>query len=336
MAQNTAQLMLVPERAASSPLAATTPATMRIRVRALTWEAPGVLSLDLVAEEGNALPPFEPGAHIDLHLPTGAIRQYSLCGDTADTSHYRIAVRDVKGGLSSQFVHRKLRPGELLTISAPRNNFPLVDAPRYVFVAGGIGITPLIPMMQAASAKGRPWSLLYCNRRTEDAPFLHDIGTFGGDILLHSSEAGTRLDVAKELGAVRKDTVVYCCGPERLMTAVEKTTAEWPEGTVRFEWFAPRSRPADEASGNFELACEASGLTLQVPPDKSVLAVLNEAGIDVPCSCQQGICGTCEVRVLDGEVDHRDSILSSAERAANATMMTCVSRARGGRLVLDI
>ena len=310
--------------------------TLDVRVRRLTWEAPGVLSLELTAPDGSALPPFEPGAHIDLKLPDGTLRQYSLCGDPADTSHYRLGIRAVSGGLSSSFVHGKLRPGELLTVSAPRNNFPLVGAARYIFVAGGIGITPLITMMREASAKGRPWTLLYCNRRTEDAPFLAEIKNLGGEISFHASEAGTRLDAAQRLGTVQKDTAVYCCGPERLMTAVEEATSAWPEGSVHFEWFTPRSRPAGETSGAFEVVCQQSGLTLTVPPEKSILEVLGEAGIEVPRSCEQGICGTCEVRVISGEVDHRDSILSSAERAANQTMMTCVSRAKSPRLVLDI
>jgi ferredoxin-NADP reductase len=305
-------------------------------LRAMRWEAPGVMSLELVAPDGSELPPFEPGAHVDLHLPGGIMRQYSLCGDPADRTRYRVGIRSVSGGLSSQHVHRKLRPGETVGVSAPRNNFPLVDAQRYLFVAGGIGITPMIPMMRAASEQGKPWTLLYCNKRDADAPFLEEIKSLGGEISLHSTEAGTRLDVIKQLSDVRKDTVVYCCGPDGLMTAVEEATSAWPKDTVRFEWFTPRKRPEDEVAGSFEIVCEASGVTLTVPPEKSVLAVLNDAGIEVPSSCTQGICGTCEVRVIDGEVDHRDSILSSAERAANQTMMTCVSRARGTRLVLDI
>jgi ferredoxin len=144
------------------------------------------------------------------------------------------------------------------------------------------------------------------------------------------------LDVATRLGTAQQDTAVYCCGPERLMLAVEEATAGWPEGSVHFEWFTPRSRPVDEGSGSFDVVCQGSSVTLTVPPDKSLLEVLNEAGIDIPSSCHQGICGTCEVRVLAGEIDHRDSILSTAERAANETMMACVSRARSPRLVLDI
>lgn len=310
--------------------------TFEVRVRSLIWEAPGVLSLELTAPDGNALPPFEPGAHIDLRLPDGTLRQYSLCGDPNDTLRYRLGIRAISGGASSSYVHRKLRPGDVLTVSAPRNNFPLVDAKHYIFVAGGIGITPFIPMMREVSAKGRSWTLLYCNRRNADAPFLAEIKKLGGEISLHSSEAGTRLDVAQRLSKVERGAVIYCCGPERLMTAVEEATSAWPEGSVHFEWFAPRTRPTDEVSGAFEVVCEQSGITLSVPPNKSILETLSEAGIEVPRSCEQGICGTCEVRVISGEVDHRDSILSSAERAANQTMMTCVSRAKSGRLVLDI
>lgn len=310
--------------------------TFQARVRALIWEAPGVLSLELTAADGSELPPFEPGAHIDLKLPDGTLRQYSLCGDPNDLSHYRLGIRAVSGGMSSGYVHRKLRPGDLVTVSAPRNNFPLVEAKHYIFVAGGIGVTPFIPMMREVSAKKGSFTLLYCNKRNEDAPFLAEIKKLGGEISLHASEAGTRLDVAQRLTAVEKDAVIYCCGPEKLMLAVEEATAAWPEGTVHFEWFAPRSRPSDEVSGAFEVVCERSGLTVTVPPERSILDVLTEAGIDIPRSCEQGICGTCECRVISGDVDHRDSILSSAERAANQTMMTCVSRAKSGRLVLDI
>jgi tetrachlorobenzoquinone reductase len=331
--------MNVMETAASAKKSATgpaTPATIEVLVRAMRWEAPGLLSLELAATDGAALPAFEPGSHVDVHLPNGVMRQYSLCGNPADTSHYRIAIRSVSGGLSSQFVHRKLRPGETLTISKPRNNFEFDDAANYLFIAGGIGITPLLPMMRAAAAAHKPWTLLYCNRRDDEAPFLGEISALGGKVNLHSSAAGTRLDVARRLAAIEPGTLVYCCGPERLMLAVEEATAAWPEGCVRFEWFAPRSRDADETAASFEVICQASGMTLTVPPDKTVLAVLNDAGIEVPCSCEQGICGTCEVRVLGGEVDHRDSIQSQTERAANQSMMVCVSRARSPQLLLDI
>lgn len=329
--------MTTPARTHANAPSVTAPSSLQVRVRAMRWEASGVLSLELSAVDGALLPPFEPGAHVDLRLPDGTLRQYSLCGDPSDRSHYRLGIRAVGGGLSSTFVHRKLRPGEFVTVSAPRNNFPLEDAERYIFVAGGIGVTPLIPMMRQASAYGRPWTLLYCNKRDSDAPFLDEIRALGGAISLHSSGAGTRLDVEAQLATVQTGAMIYCCGPEGLMTAVEEATTAWPQDAVRFEWFAPRSRAHEGASGSFEVVCNISGLTLTVPEDRTVLDVLNDAGIEVPCSCQQGICGTCETRVVSGEVDHRDSILSSAERAANQTMMTCVSRAKAGsRLVLDI
>ena len=326
----------VAERTKPEPASLSREPTLQVRVRALIWEAPGVLSLQLAAPDGSPLPPFAPGAHIDLTLPDGTLRQYSLCGDPSDTSHYRLGIRAVSGGVSSGFIHRKLRPGDLLSISAPRNHFPLVEAVGYLFIAGGIGITPLIPMMRQACANGRPWTLLYCNRRTEDAPFLAEIKTLGGEISLHASEGGTRLDIAQRLATVRKNTLVYCCGPERLMTAVERATTAWPDGSIHFEWFTPRGRLADETGGRFEVVCQRSGVTLTVSPDQSILAALTQAGVEIPRSCEQGVCGTCEMRVISGEVDHRDSILSCAEQAANRTMMVCVSRARGMRLVLDI
>lgn len=307
-----------------------------LRLHRITWESPGVLALDFIDPEGRELPPFGPGAHVDLHLPDGLVRQYSLCGDPADRKTYRVGVREVEGGRVSQIIHYEMRPGALIPIGVPRNNFPLVPSPRYLFVAGGIGITPMLPMMREATRAGAQWTLLFCTRRAQEAAFLEEARGLGGEVCLHASEAGSRLDVPARLAQPEPDTVLYCCGPERLMDAVEAATAAWPEDSVRFEWFTPKSRPADEVSGAFELVCDQSGVTLSVPPEKSVLEVLTEAGFDVPRSCEQGICGTCECRVLEGEVDHRDSILSVAERDANEVMMTCVSRAKGGRLVLDL
>ena len=315
---------------------ATATATLTARLRRITWEAPGVLSLDFVASDGGELPPFTPGAHIDLHLPDGTVRQYSLCGDPADRRTYRVGVREVEGGRVSRVIHRDLRPGALMQVGLPRNNFPLVEASEYLFVAGGIGITPLLAMMRAASVQGVRWTLLFCTRRAEDAPFLTEAAALGGTVVVHATDSGTRLDVAARLRTAPPGTVLYCCGPAGLMTAVEQATAAWPDGTVRFEWFTARESPPAGVSEGFEVVCARSGLTLIVPPDQSVLQVLNAAGLDVPCSCEQGVCGTCEVQILEGEADHRDSILSAGERAANTSMMVCVSRAKGPRLVLDV
>jgi ferredoxin-NADP reductase len=224
------------------------PATLQVRVRSMRWEAPGVLSLDLTAPDLSPLAGFEPGAHIDLHLPNGVMRQYSLCGDHSDTSRYRIAIRSVSGGLSSQFIHRKLHAGELLTVSAPRNNFEFVDAENYLFIDGGIGITPLLPMMRRAAAVRKPWTLLFCNRSDDEAPFLDEIRALGGTIKLHSTAAGTRLDVAARLTNVETNTLVYCCGPEQLMLAVEAATAAWPDGRQRSLRMVRAAKPSRRRS----------------------------------------------------------------------------------------
>ena len=309
---------------------------LALRLRRMAWEADGVLSLEFVAPDSSALPAFEPGAHVDLHMPDGQVRQYSLCGDPADRSTYRVAVRAVEGGRASGAILRDLRPGALMAVGLPRNAFAFEASPNYLFVAGGIGITPLLPMMRQATRAGAAWRLLFCTRRAAGAPFLAEARALGGEVTLHASELGARLDAAARLAAVPPETMLYCCGPEALMAAVEVATRHWPAGAVRFEWFAPRSRPEGEVAGAFAVHCARSGVSLAVPPARSVLDALSDAGITVARSCEQGICGTCECRVLEGEVDHRDSILSAAERAANQVMMPCVSRAKSARLVLDL
>lgn len=318
--------------------------TMTLRVHRVTWEAPGVVSVDLRDPDGGSLPRVEPGAHLDLHLPGGLVRQYSLCGDPADAGVYRIGVLEVAGGRGSGYVHGALRPGQLVTVGGPRNNFRFDDASGYVFVAGGIGVTPILPMIRAASRAGRPWTLHYCVRSASRAPFLEALSAMpGGEVVLHAGAEGTRLSVERLLAEPRAGTLVYCCGPERLMTAVEAAAARWPEGSVRFEWFVPRSDArgaagqgtGEEGDAPVEVVCARSGITVAVSADVPILDALAAQGIDVPCSCRQGICGTCETRVIEGDPDHRDSILTEAERAAGRTMMICVSRARTARLVLD-
>ena len=309
---------------------------LTLRLRRITWETEGVISLDLSALDGSDLPGFAPGAHIDLQMQDGQIRQYSLCGDPADRSTYRIGVKAVASGNVSRAIHRDLRVGTLLTVSAPRNNFELRPAPNYLFIAGGIGITPILPMLRAATQAGAKWTLLFCVRHHEEAPFLAEAQAMGGEVVLHSSALGTRLDVAARLADAPADTQLYCCGPQALMEDVETHSRHWPQGHVHFEWFAARSRPEDEVSGGFEIFCAQTGVTLVVPPDNSVTQILAEAGINLSTSCEQGICGTCECRVLEGVVDHRDSILSTAEQESNAIMMACVSRAKTPRLVLDL
>jgi tetrachlorobenzoquinone reductase len=190
--------------------------------------------------------------------------------------------------------------------------------------------------MRAARRVGAEWSLFFCVRHAAEAPFLEEIKELGGRVCVFGADLGTRLDLQASFSTAPPDTMLYCCGPEKMMRALEAVTGDWPRQSVRFEWFAARSRSADEISETFQVVCARSGLTLSVPPASSILSVLQDAGIQVPCSCEQGVCGTCQVRVLEGRIDHRDCILSEAEKASNEMMMTCVSRALSPKLVLDI
>ena len=293
---------------------------LRLRVAARETVADGVVQLRL---EGRDLPGWEPGAHIDLVLPSGLVRQYSLCGDPADCSSYTVATRlvgDGRGG--SREVHEQVRVGTELEVRGPRNRFPLVEAPGYVFVAGGIGITPVLPMLRALP-DGADWRLLYAGRTRESMPFLAEIEELGADRV--TVVAGLP-DLDGELADVPEGAVVYCCGPEGLMAAVAE---RFPD--VRLERFAPRASAKGEA---FELELRRSGRTLTVPADSTVLAAVRAELPNTLYSCEQGFCGTCQQRVLEGEVEHRDKLLTDAERADS--MLICVSRARSVRLVLDL
>ena len=304
---------------------------LRVLVAAREEVAEGVVRLRL---EGHDLPRWEPGAHLDLVLPSGLVRQYSLCGDPEDDSSYTVATRlvpDGRGG--SREVHEQIRAGMELEVRGPRNRFPLVEAESYVFVAGGIGITPVLPMLRALP-DGAEWRLLYCGRDRASMPFLEDVeklGRMGVPPLERSREWGRvtvvegPADLDGFLADVPEGAAVYCCGPEGLMAAVEE---RFPR--VRLERFAPRASGGDA----FEVELRCSGRTLSVAADSTVLAAVREEFPNTLYSCEQGFCGTCQQRVLEGEVDHRDELLTDAERADS--MLICVSRARGDRLVLDM
>ncbi|MGW3108544.1 PDR/VanB family oxidoreductase [Streptomyces sp. NPDC001100] len=293
---------------------------LRLRVAAKETVAEGVVQLRL---EGRDLPGWEPGAHIDLVLPSGLVRQYSLCGDPADTSSYTVATRLVEDGRGgSREVHEQVRVGAELEVRGPRNRFPLVAAPKYVFVAGGIGITPVLPMLRALP-EGADWRLLYAGRTRESMPFLAEIEELGPDRVTVVTGLP---DLDGELADVPEGTAVYCCGPEGLTAAVAE---RFPD--VRVERFTPRAASKGEA---FELELRRSGRTLTVPADSTVLAAVRAELPDTLYSCEQGFCGTCQQRVLEGEVEHRDELLTDAERADS--MLICVSRARSVRLVLDL
>ncbi|MFI6619333.1 PDR/VanB family oxidoreductase [Streptomyces sp. NPDC050528] len=299
---------------------------LRLTVAARETVAEGVVQLRL---DGRDLPRWEPGAHIDLVLPSGLVRQYSLCGDPADTSSYTVAARLVEDGRGgSREVHEQVRVGAELEVRGPRNRFPLVNAPAYLFVVGGIGITPVLPMLRALP-EGVDWRLVYVGRTPNSMPFLGELAEFGAGRVTVVS--GRRPELGALLAELPEGAAVYCCGPEGLMAAMEERCPE-----VRLERFAPRAPLGGDTRGDaaFEVELRRSGRTLTVPADSTVLAAVRSELPDTLYSCEQGFCGTCQQRVLEGEVEHRDELLTDAER--DDSMLICVSRARGERIVLDM
>jgi ferredoxin-NADP reductase len=309
-----------------------------LMVKQMTWEAEGVLSLALTHPDGKPLPEWTPGAHVDLRLRGSLVRQYSLCGDPADPTRYRVAVLREQAALGgSEYVHEGLRPGHRLEVVGPRNNFAFLRAERYVFIAGGIGITPIMAMVAAADAAGAEWELWYGGRRRESMAFLDELAEYGERVHVVPEDECGRLDLAAILGAPSAGLQVYCCGPEPLLAAVEERTADWPDGILQLERFKAKQVDAGpDGDQPVTVECARSGRSVDVPGDCSLLDALESAGIEVASSCRDGICGSCETRVLDGTPDHRDSLLSAAEQAKGASMMVCVSRARTPRLVLDL
>ncbi|MDT0570264.1 PDR/VanB family oxidoreductase [Streptomyces sp. DSM 3412] len=319
-----------------------TPA-LRLTVTRMRYEADGVLSLTLADPAGTPLPEWTPGAHLDLRLPSGLTRQYSLCGDPANRHEYRVAVllaEDSRGG--SREIHATVQTGDSLDVAGPRNHFRLVDAPAYLFIAGGIGITPLLPMMRQAAAAGTPWSLLYGGRTRPSMAFLDEIGDLsGGKVSLAPQDEAGLPDIGAQLRDAPPEAAVYCCGPEGLLRAVRSLCAERPDQpTVHFERFAAADpAPAaatQETSAAFEVELRRSGIRVTVAPDTTVLDAVREVLPTAPFSCGEGVCGTCETTVLDGVPDHRDELLTPEEHESGTTMLICVSRCRGPRLVLDL
>jgi ferredoxin-NADP reductase len=308
-----------------------------LRVEQIGRESDGVVSVILADPGGAALPAWSPGAHLDLVL-TGVTRQYSLCGDPGNRYEYRIAVlREEHSHGGSRYVHDSLRVGDLLEVGGPRNRFALEPAERYLFLAGGIGITPLLPMVAAAEASGAQWSLAYGGRQRSSMAFLSELAAYGDKADVVAEAERGPLDLDTLLGTPRPDTAVYCCGPEGLLAAVERRCASWPEGSLHVERFKAKA-PASESAPDreFELVCERAVTSVRVPVGRSILDCLDEVGIVVPSACRGGVCGSCETKVLAGEVDHRDSLLTPSERESGHTMMLCVSRAVSDQLVLDL
>jgi ferredoxin-NADP reductase len=290
--------------------------------------ADGSVSLLLRAVEGQ-LAPWEPGAHIDLSLPNWLIRQYSLCGDPADRGHYRIAVRHdplSRGG--SEYVNRFLRPNHLLEVSEPRNNFPLLPAVEYLFIAGGIGITPIKPMFVSALDAGASATLVYVGRYREAMPFVDELNHgFPGLVRVVETVKDGRPDFDELASRLGRQSLVYSCGPTSMLGAI---SAAFPAERTHLERFQPSARTF-LPNQPFEVLCARSGHTIQVGAQESMLDALNVAGLQVSYACREGVCGTCEVEVLDGEPEHRDDIGAQPGR-----LYCCVSRAVSPRLTVDL
>lgn len=313
-----------------------------LKVARLEAEAKEVLRLELVDANGGELPPFEPGAHLAVHLPGGLVRHYSLCGDPRDRQRYVLGIgRAAASRGGSAWVHGSLCQGADLRCSTPANNFRLVDAGRYLFVAGGIGITPLLAMARWCEAQGKDWRMVYAARSRQRLAFYEELRAFGDRVQFHcDDEAGAPLQVGPLLAGVQPGTEVYCCGPAPLMTAVqEQGAAVLPADALHFEWFnAPPAAEAAAAGGadGFWIDLQRSGTSYHVPADRSILEVLEENGHEIPFSCREGLCGTCETGVCGGEPDHLDYVYPPSQRAGLKTMLVCVSRARSERLALDL
>ncbi|WP_394619750.1 PDR/VanB family oxidoreductase [Lentzea sp. JNUCC 0626] len=299
---------------------------MNVTITARTTVATGVVALSL--KSGDDLPPWRPGAHVDVTLPNGLTRQYSLCGDPADRSTWRIAVlleESSRGG--SAWIHAQAFEGDALTVSAPRNLFELEPAERYVFIAGGVGITPILPMIAEAERSGIPWTLWYSGKSGKSMAFTDELERYGDHVRL---VPGGRVPVDEVLATPAPGTAVYCCGPESMVEAVENACRTWEPGTLHVERFTAAT-PQD---GSFDVHLTQSGVDIRVEEGVSVLDALLEAGVEADYSCTQGFCGTCETRVLEGVPEHLDDYLDHS--APTDTMMICVSRSRCARLVLDL
>ncbi|AWB88614.1 PDR/VanB family oxidoreductase [Salinibacterium hongtaonis] len=311
--------------------------TRNVLVRSMRHETDGVISLELEALEGP-LPPWQPGAHVDIVVGDGTTRQYSLCGP-ADARTYRIGVlREPDGRGGSAHVHTSVRPGDRVELKGPRNHFALESAPVYRLVAGGIGVTPILAMAAHLEAQGSDWKLFYAGRSRSTMAFIAELEAYGDKVVFSADDEGARLDLGAIVADAPADALWYACGPSGLLAALDETLVAAGRGdNLRTELFAvPVSDEPAAATDGFSVELRASGMTLQVPSDRSILEVVTEAGIDVMHDCEEGICGSCETKVLDGEIDHRDYVLTNQEKAKGDCMMVCVSRANCPVLVLDL
>lgn len=321
-----------------------TSATLDVVVRAAVPVADDVLQVRFARPDGAPLPPFTPGAHIDLHLAPGLVRQYSLCGAMEEACAYTIAVkREAQSRGGSRAVHERLRVGTALAISAPRNHFPIdLDAAHSVLVAGGIGITPLLCMARALQRRGRSFHLHYFARSAAQAAFLDLLGSPGfrekNTLHLGQGHGETEASLREALSRPPEGAELYLCGPRGFMDRVCAVAAErgWPKQRVHLEYFSADTPPVLAATDAIQVTLARSGQVLSVPPGTTIVDALRGAGVSIDTSCEQGVCGTCVTRVLDGTPDHHDLFLTDEEKARGDCMAPCVSRARTPHLVLDL
>jgi len=315
----------------------TADALIEVRLTAIRYAARDTNLYEFTSLDGKPLHAYQPGAHIDVHLPNGVVRQYSLLEPEPEPQRYMIGVkRDPASRGGSRYVHDELRVGRALKISAPRNNFPLAEDARHVILfAGGIGITPIWCMVQRLEKLGRSWKLYYACRSRSDMAFLRALEGMASSTFHFDDEAGGKfLDVIGIVATAPKDAHLYCCGPTPMLNAFEAATATWPSDQIHIEYFTPKQEPAK--TGGFVVELARSGREFVIPEGKSILQVLLDAGVDVDYSCELGICGACEQRVISGTPEHRDAILTEEEQAANTKVMICCAGCKSERLVLDL
>ena len=318
------------------------------RIRSITNLAKDINAFELVSQDGGSLPAFSAGAHIDVFLNDGIVRQYSLCSDPGKTHHYVFAVlREANGTGGSIALHDTLRAGQLLTISAPRNNFMMSSsAVRHLFLAGGIGITPIRAMIYRCLSEALDFELVYCTRSADRTAFYRDLVNEHACLIHHDEgNADKNFDLKTHLATPTPGTHLYYCGPPAFMRAVMRAAAHWPAGTCHFEYFKndPGETAPDEFSAatveddpsepGFQVKIKSTDAVFTVPPDRTIVEVLRDNGIEVETSCESGLCGTCRTRYLEGEPDHQDMILSDDERERD--VLICCARSRSPLLVLD-
>jgi vanillate O-demethylase ferredoxin subunit len=317
---------------------------LRLNVRSITHEAPGIKTFEFVDPLGDELPAFTAGSHVDVEIPGGFVRQYSLCNDPRERGRYEIAVLHVEGGRGgSRAMHLDTSAGDVLSVSPPRNNFSLQeDARRHLLIAGGIGITPVMAMVENLAATHADFTLYYCTRSPEHTAFRERLDRIAQDrVTYHHDQCNPAqgLDVARLLANYEPGTHLYCCGPGGLVAATAAASGHWPTGSVHYEYFnAPpatvRAASLATARDTFEVEMARSGTVLTVPADKTIVQVLREAGIRCETMCEAGLCGTCRTRYLAGIPEHRDLVLGESEHVEYLTI--CCSRSLTARLVLDL